>query len=164
MRSLRKFRVNLYRRTPLLIDAIDAIGAIGPVILLVHSIDAADVLDALRHADPVDAADAIDSTDATDSTGGIVATGAIVFRWQVFEDDNPPVVGVIPLEAGDQGVLFNREKKVSASVARFRFRKTNAYSMRRDAVQDPHTSYGKRNARVMPSKSRTYRMDVLYGM
>eukprot|EP00903_Cladosiphon_okamuranus_P010922 g10316.t1 len=30
---------------------------------------------------------------------------------QVFEDDKPPVVGVIPMQDGDNGVLFNRLKK-----------------------------------------------------
>ncbi|CBN78756.1 conserved unknown protein [Ectocarpus siliculosus] len=30
---------------------------------------------------------------------------------QVFEEDKPPVVGVIPLQPGDQGVLFNRAKQ-----------------------------------------------------
>lgn len=44
--------------------------------------------------------------------------------WQVFADDKPPVVGVIPLEQGLKGVLFNREKKVrcyTASMENFAF-------------------------------------------
>eukprot|EP00904_Undaria_pinnatifida_P011578 jgi/Undpi1/7550/HiC_scaffold_22.g10023.m1 len=36
---------------------------------------------------------------------------------QVFEDDKPPVVGVIPLDEGDNGVLFNRVKKTPEGAA-----------------------------------------------
>ncbi|CAM9354181.1 unnamed protein product [Laminaria digitata] len=36
---------------------------------------------------------------------------------QVFEDEKPAVVGVIPLEAGDEGVLFNRIKKAPVGKA-----------------------------------------------
>lgn len=53
----------------------------------------------------------------------------MVQHVKVFENDRPPVVGVIPLKPEDKGVLFNRVKKASESLRqsyflRFRFMAT----------------------------------------
>ncbi|CAN0191071.1 unnamed protein product [Pylaiella littoralis] len=100
-----------------------------PAGLTLESDPSLDLSEVLIIVDPLDATkefgEETDKVTGENLLGYVTTMVCVVYRGepiagiinQVFEEDKPPVVGVVPLRPGDNGVLFNRIKQTPAGEA-----------------------------------------------